>query len=241
MENYSLTKGSIAHVYGDTGIYDGIVKNPHVRYGRNAVSNFTLFMGETAAKTTPVDMPDLSNISSLSEDEFTAKMAELDNSLGACAKMREQIPVDIVRHYLPGKTSCTCVNKMALLGVAFEELQRNVYVTVEQFSEKIKALRGERYNARSIDINNDGKIDISEYATTLLAADMLSKDNPNGTTGLRLENLDGTMNNTGVQRVTEMFHQSKKTKSKQIFKGLQKLYDLKDAMIRFVSDKNNIA
>ena len=89
--------------------------------------------------------------------------------------------------------------------------------------------------AEALDINKDSNIDIGEYATSTLVADMLSSDN----TKLKKENITGTINNQGENSSLAYINSKNKAVASAEFKAIYDDFKLDEATKDFLSDPNN--
>jgi len=89
----------------------------------------------------------------------------------------------------------------------------------------------ENFTSRALDINKDGKIDIAEYSTSILAADMLSKSStPNPA------NIDGTINKNGFNAVLAYTQKSKAEAAAKLYSNIYNTYNLGEAKNDFKAD-----
>ncbi|MGN1154131.1 MAG: hypothetical protein ACI4S3_08885 [Candidatus Gastranaerophilaceae bacterium] len=209
---YSIS-GNKAIISGNTGIYDKTIKSPDVRYGRNAAHNYKTYIQDIAC--------------------------------GAA-------PVQFAYQYIPqGKLST-----QALMGNAYEELGKKTEVSVEELnkrldktSQEIKKLNlqiltrnpeadiiNPDYSAEALDLNNDGKIDIAEYATSTLAADMLDAD----PTQCNINSLDGVITNRGENASMGLYSKQNIEGAKGLFKAIHDTFKLDKAMQEFKTNPNNM-
>ncbi len=84
--------------------------------------------------------------------------------------------------------------------------------------------------AKGVDLNNDGKIDIAEYATNILASDIYS----NG-------KVDGVINNRGQNQLIGDAKKENIAKTRKVYFALYQQYNLKEAQEKFLSDLNNLS
>ena len=135
-------------------------------------------------------------------------------------------PLEYEYRYMPNIHKKGEVDKDALMGAAYEELGRRKEVSVKDIDTNM-ALDGD-YTAEPVDLNKDGKIDIGEYGSTILAADMFSKsDTP--LTG----NIDGTINNRGHQKVYEYTSKNNAQAAANLYKSIYNQYNLGEAAENF--------
>ena len=235
MTNFNVRIGSndesTVIINGKKGRYDKSVKNTHVRYGRNALSNFKKY---ATTRIDVLDVPDLSNLSKLPQDEFLAKLGTLDSYLAKTHNaLKKLLPVNFVMKYMPaGK-----MDKMALMGAAYEELDKRTEVTTDEFNAFLnneETLEG--LDAEVLDINKDGKIDVSEYSTSILVSDILSADNDTVTT----KNINGVITEKGHSNLLAYFNPKNSVIARETFAKLHTLFNLGQAQEKFLADKNNL-
>ncbi len=147
-------------VNGLNGKYDN--------YGKNAVENHLQYMETPLAndshKTAPIldfkPTEEALNNNTKSLEKFIDENDAYLNSLP---------PLEYEYRYMPeGK-----FDKASLLAAAEQEMQAKE-LSVEEF--EYRYLIDDTMTAEPLDINKDGKIDNSEYAANIVAADILSKD-----------------------------------------------------------------
>lgn len=166
----------------------------------------------------------------LSQEAFQANFANLDTEV--------EIPIDYKYTYSPnGK-----INVQALLGTAYEELGAKS-VPVADLTKTVKATLTrpdlkEKATAESLDLNEDGNVDVAEYATSLLTADMLSS-NPDYSS-LSPKDATGEISRTGTQRTLPFFSKDTLKVSQNFFKSIYRHWNLGAEQEKFVSNPNNL-
>ena len=81
------------------------------------------------------------------------------------------------------------------------------------------------------DLNNDGKVDVAEYGSSILAADMLSKsETPNSA------NVDGTINKKGFDAVLSYTQKSNIAAATKLYSNIYNTYNLGEAQKDFKAD-----
>ena len=236
MAVYSIRPGSDngrqAYITGNQGQYDGVVKNPKVRYARNAIRNFHDYASYRMPKT---EYPNLDDLSKLSDDQFEQKMAQLDEALQASDKVLKEIPpLDYTVKYLPGKTTYDNLDIVALIGAAYEDMGKKSSLGTFVLTSKLqKTFASENISADVLDLNKDGKIDTGEYATSILAADMLSKG------GLEVKTIDGKITSKGHLELLSLFNKKNDRFASSVFNFLHGFYDLDSAKDSFYKNPNN--
>ena len=219
---------SVSNINGNNGKYDGKVTDSSVRYGRNAVENHLTYLEKPIANdnfaTPPIlefnSSPDAQqrNIDKL--DEFTYQNDVYLNSLP---------PIEYEYRYMPQNIAGK-IDSKALLGAAYEEMGALEYPT-KDFEKNF--VIDNTFTAEPLDINKDGKIDISEYSTNILAADMLSKPAPDAS------KIDGTINSKGFNAVIEYSKKARAAEAAKMYGELYKTYDLASAYDSFKANNNN--
>ena len=122
------------------------------------------------------------------------------------------------------------VDKKALLGAAYEELGALEY-TIKDFNSRF--LIDDTFTSEPLDINKDGKIDVSEYSTNILAADMMSKPSPD------ITRVDGTINSKGFNAAIEYTKKANAAEAAKLYGELYRTYDLSSAYNSFKENANN--
>jgi len=183
---------AINAITGYTGVYTpNRVQNASLRYGMNAASNmeeYTKQSVQTAATAPNASCP----YYSFTDDEAFVHAIEafperLEKDTFTPSNFR-------YRYSAPNETET--VDKMSLLGASYEELGQKEAVSVKKMNQsfasaypandpKETGIKGilqklfERktvFNAAVLDVNNDKKVSVDEYAAFLTAADIKSKD-----------------------------------------------------------------
>ena len=226
-------QGQRAYITGQNGIYDGKVNNNSVRYGRNAADNNKKYLEDYTIKS-EANYPDLSNLSQLSEDEFTKKLDELDDALNKTDEWLNKLPpTSFSLQYTPQKGQ---VDKMALMGAAYEEMDKRTEIPTAELDEKMKAALGEEATAEAVDLNKDKKIDLAEYSTSILLADIYSTDPINPA----IDKADGTITNEGQDEIIPYSYKTNYDIAAKTYAALYQSYDLKNAQEEFKRDANNL-
>ena len=202
-------------INGVNGKYDGIIADNSIRYGRNAVENNLKYMEAPLANNrinpapildfSPTDSADIHNAHAL--NRFMDKNDAYLNSLP---------PVDFKYRYMPNSEPGK-VDRKAVLGAAYEEMGVKE-IQVKKFENMY--LPNDSFTAEPIDINKDGIIDIAEYGTTIVAADILSKDNPD------VQNADGTITAKGLNAVLEYTKKANAEAASKLYSNIYNTYGL---------------
>ena len=211
---YSVS-GNKAIINGQNGIYDKKVNNPETKYGRNAANNYASYTKDIANSP---EMP----------------------------------PLQFEYRYIPqGKYST-----QALMGNAYEELGKRTEVSVTELNKKLDADKQKieemnkqilarnpqavvvhpDFTAEALDLNGDGKVDIGEYATSTMAADMLDGDQAK----CDIKNLDGVITNKGEDASLGLYMKQNVQNAKALFNEIHKTLQLDKAMNEFKSNQNNM-
>ena len=183
---------NIAKIDGVKGIYnEDKVSNPSVRYGRNSVQNFYSYLEQPIVKDNNAVPPIL---------DFSTKPEAQDKNIELLDKytkenddyLKSLPPLEYEYRYMPNIHKSGEIDKDALLGAAYEELGKRKAVDVKTLDETF-ALNDD-YSTNPMDINKDGKIDVGEYGSSILAADMISNNGE----------INGTINNNGHNAIQEL-------------------------------------
>lgn len=214
----------VAKIDGSKGKYDGKVTDPSVRYGRNAVENYYTYLEKPIVSDTFNTAPILDfGMSPAAADKNAEKLdkflKENDEYLNALP------PLEFEYRYMPTSK----LDKKALMGAAYEEMGGVKEMSVEEMDSRFAP--DDSFTSQALDINKDGKIDNGEYASSILAADMLSKsDIPNPA------NIDGTINNKGFNAVLAYTQKSKAAAAAALYSNIYNTYNLGEAGKEFKAD-----
>lgn len=207
----------VVKINGAQGKYDGKVTDPSERYGRNAVENYYTYVEQPIVtdkmNTAPIlDFGINPNADEANADKLNKFLKENDEYLKALP------PLEFEYRYMPQMPKGQ-IDKKALLGAAYEEMDGVNEMSVEEMDDRFAP--DESFTSQALDINKDGKIDNGEYATSILAADMLSKsDTPNP------ENIDGTINKNGFNAVLAYTQKSKAAAAAALYSKIYDTYNL---------------
>lgn len=204
-------------INGSNGIYDGKVNDSSVRYGRNSVANHKALITSTINSGLEGEAPIL---------DFMPTESAIDNNINKMEKFADHHdeiisnlpPVNYQYRYMTQPKNGE-IDKKALFGAAYEEMGSEK-IPVSKFEKMF--LPSNEYTAKPLDINNDGDIDISEYSASMLASDMLSKDNP------EIANIDGSMNSKGMNAVMEYSKKSRADAAVKLYSQLYSAYKLNE-------------
>ena len=227
-----------AYVTGDKGKYDGVVQNPAVRYSRNAIENFIKYKEQVVSQKAPtMTLPNLRNLDKLSDEEFDKTIAELD---AAIQKSHDAIvamaPLDYTLKYLPGTVNPENIDTAALLGAAYEEMGKNTSIETSVLTRQLqRTFNTDNISAEPLDLDSNGKIDIAEYASSILVTDMLSDGS------LDKKDIDGKINNKGHQKLLGFFDKYNNPEAQKVLRDLHISFSLDKAKEEFVKNPNNVA
>lgn len=204
-------------INGINGVYDSIEKDPSVRYGRNAVANHKKMVISAMESSIGGEPPIL---------DFMPTGKTLDKNIQVMedyVKSNDEFlnsmpPINYEYRYMPNVSNGN-IDKKALFAAAYEEMGAQS-VPVKDFEKEI--FNNPEYTAKPLDINKDGKIDVSEYSASILAADMLSKPNPS------VYNVDGSMNSKGMNAVMEYSRLSRAKAAEQLYSQIYATYTLNE-------------
>ena len=228
---YSV-QNNIAYINGQNGIYDGVVKNSSVRYGRNAADNNMKYLADYTKQNDAV-FPDLKGLHNLSNDEFEAKMNELQT---ACKKsdawLNSLPPLKFEYRYMPNSDS---VDTQALMGAAYEEMGQKTEIKTSELTAKIQEAFGNNATAEAVDLNKDGNIDLGEYSASILLSDIMSDENPS------LNGANGVITDEGQDKIIPYASKRNYNIAYKTYSAIYQSYDLKSAQEEFLKDDNNMA
>ncbi len=215
---------SIQYINGETGRYDSTVEDKSIRYGRNAVDNFKNYL--KSYQMPKLELPDLSNLAELDDDVFEKTMAELDSAL---EKTNKNVSLDFEYTYSPQKDGK--IDKMSLLGAAYEELGCKTSVKTQDLTKTLQDTFGANVTAQALDLNKDKKVDVAEYATSILLEDSLSSENGE---------INGKVTNKGQNESVKYIRKDYLSDAYIKYKTLYYSYGLDKAKTEFLSKLNGI-
>lgn len=216
-----------AKIDGSKGKYDNKVSNPSVRYGRNAVENLYTYMEQPllADKMTlpPIlDFETSPNATDKNADKINKFLKENDEYLSALPPLKYEY------RYMPNVQNGQ-IDKQAVLGAAYEEMGGVKELSVDELDYRFAP--DENFTSKALDVNNDGKVDIAEYSSSILAADMLSKSETPDTA-----NIDGTINKQGFDAVLAYTQKSKAAAAAALYSNIYNTYNLGEAQKDFKAE-----
>ena len=264
---YSIN--NTAQINGESGPYDNKVKDPSVKYGRNASANYKEYlappapMSEEAKKSLKQidkDVLDLSKDIKQTTDpvERKKKLVELialqnkylqqvGETLNKVGEYYAKHPIQFKLKYIPGqKVDKKTLDKKALLAASYEDLGAEsvpVYDLDDRLKKSNPAL-GANISYQAFDLNHDGKIDIGENAAAILIEDMASKESTStvlssGKLNLNGDNVDGTITEEGAKNLTAFLKKDKVEENKAIISQVYDSFGIEEAKKDFLKDENN--
>ena len=213
-------KNGIAKIDGTKGKYENKVSDPSIRYGRNAVDNYYTYLEQPVISDNMATAPILDfglspNATENNINKLNGFLKENDEYLKALP------PLEFEYRYMP-QGSKGQIDKKAVLGAAYEEMGNVKELSIKELD--LRFAPDKTFTSAALDINKDGKIDIAEYGSSILAADMLSKsENPNPA------NIDGTINKQGFNAVLAYTQKSNAAAAKKLYANIYNTYNLGDA------------
>ena len=221
--------GNVAVISGYSGAYDNFISNPNVRYGRNALNNYKGYLKN-------YNLPRIeSNISP--DDTFEVRLQKIQEFSQKVSQQQAQMPpINFKYSYMPIEQRGV-VNQDAVLGAAYEEMGNRMVVSTQEMDTVLNTLSANQaqLTSSSMDLNKDGNIDIAEYSTSMLLADMLDEDGP-----VDVRNIDGIITNKGENKLLAYGLANNKDIAYKTYLSLYQGYNLSEACRKFVSDANNI-
>ncbi len=200
---------------------DKNVTNPSANYGKNAIQNYYSYLEQPLIKDNNATPPilDFSTNPNAQEKNIESmnKYVEANDNY-----LKSLPPLEFEYRYMPNIHKKGEIDTNALFGTAYEEMGRRKEINVKEMNDVLGV------NSNPIDINKNGKIDIAEYSTTILTADMLSKsDTPD------INNIDGTINNKGLSKVYEYTQKSNAQAATQLYSSLYNQFNLGEEAKKF--------
>lgn len=217
----------VVKIDGLKGKYDNKVSDPSERYGRNAVENLYTYMEQPLVTDKMTMAPVL---------DFGVNPNAVDNNIDKLDKFLKENdeylkalpPLKYEYRYMPQMQKGQ-VDQKALLGAAYEEMGGEKELSVAELDYRFAP--DKTYTSKALDINDDGKVDIAEYGSSILAADMLSKsDIPN------TSNIDGTINKKGFDAVLAYTQKSNADAAAKLYSNIYNTYNLGDAKKDFKAE-----
>lgn len=224
-----------AYIDGSKGYYDGKVLNPSVRYGRNAIDNYKNYLADFSY--------DAGNSSDTFESNKKTKKL-IKNPIDAIKQLfyKKNPPEGYNNRYTPYETNYRFLDKFALMGSAYEQMDENISMPTSEFTKRLQAMSDANWGEGEIildgevlDLNRDGKIDLAEYSASIILEDALSKDEI-----FDEHNVTGCVTEKGEDRAIDYFEPYNYTNSRITFKKIYRTFHLEKAQERFLADKNNL-
>lgn len=216
---------NVAYINGAKGKYDNEFSNASIRYWANAADNFDKYVSKLNIAT--VQMPDLTNLSKLPQDEFEKTMQELDSDIEQLDA--EFTPVEFEFKYSDSEDGQ--IDKMSLLGAAYVEMGEQISIDVETADMELQETLGEDFSAKVLDLNDDGEIDLAEYSTSILFEDALSYDDKD----LSKDSIDGIINKEGQNESMNYYAKRNQDVAFRTYQALYQSYNLGDAQEEFLA------
>lgn len=217
----------IANIDGAKGKYNSNnVANPSVEYGRNAVNNYYSYLEQPLVNqdNTPAPILDFGINNPNAAEENAEKIEKLIEHNDEYFKSLP--PLEYEYRYMPNIHKKGEIDKDALMGAAYEEMGRRKEISLGEMNHVFSI--NNNFTANPIDINQDGRVDVGEYGSTILAADMLSKsETPD------FNNIDGTINNKGFNKILEYTQKSNAQAATDLYSSIYNRYNLADAAKKF--------
>jgi len=211
----------IAKIDGTKGKYDNKVTDPSVRYGRNAVENYYTYLEQPVINDKMTTAPILDfglnpDAADKNADKINKFLKENDEYLKALP------PLEFEYRYMPqGK-----IDTKAVLGAAYEEMGKNNELSVAEMDYRFAPDKS--FTTSALDLNKDGKIDVAEYGSSIMAADMLSKsETPD------IKNIDGTINRQGFNALLAYTQKSKAEAAAKLYSIIYNTYNLGEVKKEF--------
>ena len=217
-----------AYINGLNGKYDSSVQDYSVRYGRNAIANHLDYLKQYNQE--PVEFePYLEN------DSFEEKMAKIDKFTQSIKESMDKMPpINFQLQYMP-KSQKGYVDYNALMGASYEEMGQRYSISVDEMDKQLNPPeQGYLIPAKCLDINNDNKIDVSEYATTILLSDILSTDSEK----YSADNVNGIITNKGENAMLNKHLNGEISGS--TYSYLYHYFNLGREKTNFLKDSNNL-
>ena len=151
----------IAKIDGSNGKYDGVVTNPSIKYGRNAVDNYYSYLEKPIVEDKMNPAPILDMGLNPNAPEENAK--KLDKYLKENDDYLKSLPpLEFEYRYMPNIHNGK-IDKNALFGAAYEEMGKRTSIPVKEIDSAFGPEAA--LSTAPMDINKDGNIDIGEYSS----------------------------------------------------------------------------
>lgn len=227
----------VTHIDGKTGIYDGKIENPSVRFARNSVDNFAKYLDSFNSSA-----PDIDSILNLCDSDVEISVEQLQNALVQLATYEAPV-MDYSHQYTPHAANYRFIDRDALMGAAYEEMGKKTSIPTNQMTEQLQNAsdiawgKGNiKMDAKVLDLNNDQKIDLAEYSASILLQDAMSTDD----SCFNMKNINGTLNSQGEAGVLRYAMTNNFDIARATYKNIYKAYGLNSAQQNFLSEENNL-
>jgi len=202
-------------INGISGPYDKLNIDSSIKYARNASANQKDFVISPLRDVNNIQAPVL---------KFAQDEKSLDENIEKLDKFTKENdaylaslpPLEYEYRYMP-KPINGKIDKKALMGVAYEQMGQKEF-SVKDFETNF--LDTNKMTAGPLDINQDGKIDVSEYAANILATDMLSKDMTDVT------KIDGSINSKGMNAMLTYSTKANAAAAQKLYANIYKTFEL---------------
>lgn len=204
-------------INGASGSYDSIKNiDSSVKYEKNASENFKTHIQAPLVKDNYVTPPIFDF--SFNPEAVDENLKHMEEYIDSNDKYLESLPpLEYEYRYMP-TLNVGEIDKKAVLTVAKEDMMGEDELSVTEFEERF--LANENMTAEPIDINKDGKITTSEYATTIIASDILSKDSTD------INNVNGVINAKGFNAILEYSKKANAQKASELYTKIYHTYNL---------------
>lgn len=229
---------NIAYINGKNGPYQGS-QPKNARYGANAAYNYRQYINDFKLNAAAPN-PDVFT-KSTSAEEMMAEIKKLEDE--------KMPPVNFEFRYSPKKNPVTAffsrlfggaaINKQALMGATYEAMGKKSSISVEEADEAFKNKAFSDINAtltlKAFDVNNDGRIDISEEAVSTVLADVLSKEGSKNSQ-ISLKQADGSYTNSGENQMMAFLNEKNLETASGIVKDIHAELGLDKAQEKFLQN-----
>ena len=140
------------------------------------------------------------------------------------AYLKSLPPLQYEYRYMPN-LNVGKIDKKAVLAAAYEEMGQVKEMPVKDFEQRF--LIDETYTAEPLDINKDGKIDIAEYGSNIIATDLLSK----GVTDPM--KADGVINTKGMNAILAYTKKSNADAAAKLYANVYNTHNLGSELNEF--------
>ena len=210
-------------INGASGKYDKLIKNDSIKYGMNAVNNHNDAMINPIINSN--NMPPILDFSG-TEEAFDKNINLMEKYADQNdAYMKSLPPLEYEYRYMPNVVNGN-IDKKAVLAAAYEELGQTKEISVEDF-ENNYLIDKNTQTAEPLDLNKDGKIDIAEYASNIIATDILSKETTDPTKA------DGVINTKGMNTILTYTRKSNADAAAKLYSNIYNTHNLGSELNEF--------